>query len=378
MKIAFDAKRITHNATGLGNYSRFIVNGLATCYPEHTYQLYTPSKGKDALRNRILPSPNISFHYPESRFEKLIPSLWRSSGVCKELETEKVDLYHGLSNEIPMNLKKHGIPSVVTIHDLIFIRYPQLYKPIDRFIYTRKFKQACLQSDRILAISLQTMRDIRDFFHIPEEKIDIVYQGCDPIFGIPVPDVESSSVLQKYKINRPYILYVGSIEDRKNLLLLMKAIKNIKEDISVVAIGKRTPYTETVETFVKENNLTDRVHLLHGIPFKELPSFYQRAQLFVYPSFFEGFGIPILEAQLAGVPVIAATGSCLEEAGGNAALYTDPTSEKELQGLIESVLNEPKLAADMRAGGFVNAKRFTTSTLMADLINVYQKCLKAN
>lgn len=342
MKIAFDAKRITHNATGLGNYSRFIVNGLASCYPEHTYQLYTPNKGKDALRLRIKPLPNISFHYPESRFGQLLPSFWRSSGVCKQLKAEHVDLYHGLSNEIPMNLRKNGISSVVTIHDLIFLRYPQLYKPIDRLIYTHKFKQACLNSDRILAISLQTMRDIRDFFHIPEEKIDIVYQGCDPIFGKPIPESESLAVLDKYKIKGPYMLYVGSIEDRKNLLLLIKALKNIKEDISVVAIGKRTPYTTRVETYIKENFLSDRVHILHGIPYRELPSFYQQATLFVYPSFFEGFGIPILEAQLAGIPVIAATGSCLEEAGGEAALYTDPTNEKELQGLIESVLNDPK------------------------------------
>lgn len=146
MKIAFDAKRITHNATGLGNYSRFVVNSLSASFPEHTYQLYTPGKGKEALRKRIEERPNVSFHYPEGRFDKLFPSLWRTSGLTATLRKERVDLFHGLSNEIPMNLKQNGIPAVVTIHDLIFLRYPQLYKPIDRSIYTYKFKQACLRS----------------------------------------------------------------------------------------------------------------------------------------------------------------------------------------------------------------------------------------
>ena len=138
MKIAFDAKRITHNATGLGNYSRFVVNSLSASFPEHIYQLYTPGKGKEALRKRIEERPSVSFHYPEGRFDKLFPSLWRTSGLTATLRKEHVDLFHGLSNEIPMNLKQNGIPAVVTIHDLIFLRYPQLYKPIDRSIYTYK------------------------------------------------------------------------------------------------------------------------------------------------------------------------------------------------------------------------------------------------
>ena len=138
--------------------------------------------------------PSVSFHYPEGRFDKLFPSLWRTSGLTATLRKEHVDLFHGLSNEIPMNLKQNGIPAVVTIHDLIFLRYPQLYKPIDRSIYTYKFKQACLRSDKIIAISRQTMRDIRDFFNIPESKIEVVYQGCDPIFGQAVQeDVKSVS-----------------------------------------------------------------------------------------------------------------------------------------------------------------------------------------
>lgn len=375
MKVAFDAKRITHNATGLGNYSRFVVNGLAAVYPDVSFQLYTPGKGKEALRNRILSRPNVSFYYPKGRVDRLLPAFWRSFGVTSTLQAENVDLYHGLSNEIPMNLRKVGIPSVVTIHDLIFLRYPQLYKPIDRQIYAYKFKQACLRSDRIVAVSRQTARDVRDFFGIPESKINIVYQGCDPAFGQVVSEETKRSVREKYKISIPYILYVGSIEERKNLLLLVKALKGLKEDISVIAIGRRTSYTDRVETYIRENHLEDRVRIWSGVPFRELPAFYQMATLFVYPSFFEGFGIPILEAQRSGIPVIAATGSCLEEAGGSSALYTNPHNDQELRDLIETVLHDPQLYASMRDGGKAYSQRFESDKLAKDLMGVYREVI---
>lgn len=376
MNIAFDAKRITHNGTGLGNYSRFVVNGLSEAFPEVSFRLYTPGPGKETLRNRIESRPNVSFHYPESIFGKLIPSLWRSSGVITTLKQDKIDLYHGLSNEIPAGLAKKHIPSIVTIHDLIFLRYPELYKPIDRSIYTYKFKQACLRSDKIVAISRQTQRDIQAFFGIPESKIKVIYQGCDPLFAEEVLESARLSVREKYGIQGPFLLSVGSIEPRKNLLLLVKALKGLKEDISLVAIGKRTPYTEVVEQYVRENHLQDRVKLLNGIPFSELPAFYHMATLFVYPSKFEGFGIPILEALLSGTPVIAATGSCLEEAGGPGALYTDPRNENELRGLIESVLNEPKLAEAMRREGKEYTKNFAPKKLADDMMRLYRQTLK--
>lgn len=376
MDIAFDAKRVTHNKTGLGNYSRFVVNGLASTYPEHRFRLYTTGQGKEALKNRVEALANISFHYPTSPWGKLLPSLWRTSGIVSTLQQDRVDLYHGLSNEIPFGLAKKGIPSVVTIHDLIFLRYPELYKPIDRAIYTYKFRQACLEADKIVAISQQTQRDIQAFFGIPESKIEVVYQGCDPVFAEEVPMGTQVSIREKYGIQGPYILYVGSIEDRKNLLLLVKALKGLKENISVIAIGKQTPYLATVDAYIREQNLGDRVKILNNIPFTELPAFYHMATLFVYPSFFEGFGIPILEAQLAGVPVIGATGSCLEEAGGPGALYTDPRNEHELQGLIESVLNEPKLAKAMRDAGKNQAENFNPRKLAHDMMGLYQRIIQ--
>lgn len=373
MKIAFDAKRALYNRTGLGNYSRFVINGLAGIPPQDAYYLYAPGKGQKALRNQIAPSPAIRYAYPEGWMNSLFPSLWRSKRIVKDLQREKIELYHGLSNELPANMMQSGIPSVVTIHDLIFLRYPQLYKPIDRKIYTYKFRQACLQADKIIAISRQTRQDILSFFGIPEKKIEILYQGCDPVFGQPVEDPRKQAVRNKYNLPSSYILYVGSIEERKNLLLLVQALKDLKEDLPVIAVGRWTPYVKTIEAYIEENRLNGRVRLLHTVSYPELPALYQMATLFVYPSFFEGFGIPILEAQKAGVPVIAAVGSCLEEAGGPGALYTDPANASELRGLIESVLNDPKLAAHMRRAGWEYGRRFEPQKLAEEMRDLYRR-----
>lgn len=373
MKIAFDAKRALYNRTGLGNYSRFVINGLADAFPQDTYSLYAPGKGQKALRSQISPSPSIRYFYPEGWINSLFPSLWRSKRMVKDLRREGIELYHGLSNELPADMSQSGIPSVVTLHDLIFLRYPELYKPIDRKIYAYKFRQACLQADKVIAISRQTRQDILSFFGIPEEKIEILYQGCDPVFGEPVAEAVKQAVREKYNLPSSYILYVGSIEERKNLLLLVQALKDLKEDLPVVAVGRWTPYVKTIEAYIAENRLGGRVRLLHTVSYSELPALYRMAALFVYPSFFEGFGIPVLEAQKAGVPVIAATGSCLEEAGGPAALYTDPTRASELRGLIESVLNEPQLAENMRRNGWEYGRRFEPRKLAEEMRDLYRR-----
>ena len=183
MKLAFDAKRITHNATGLGNYSRFIVNSLINSYPENSYHLYSPDKGKKHLRALIPEQENVIFHYLENEIlGSLGKAWWRSCGIIGDLKKEKPALFHGLSNELPFGLSKAGIPSVVTIHDLIFIRYPQFYKTIDRNIYNFKFRKACLLADKIVAVSEMTKQDIIRIYKVPEEKIDVVYQGCDVSF----------------------------------------------------------------------------------------------------------------------------------------------------------------------------------------------------
>lgn len=376
MKIAFDAKRITHNATGLGNYGRYVVDILSDYYPENRYELYTPDKGIDSLRNKLRTKENIAYHYPEGIIGSLFKSAWRSYGITKELKKSPPDIYHGLSNELPAGLRKAGIRSVVTIHDLIFIRYPRFYKRIDRTIYNYKFRTACEQADRVIAISEMTKQDIIEAYRIPEEKIDVVYQGCASRFLQTASPEQREHVQKKYGLPSGYILSVGSIEQRKNLLLTVRALHQSGMDMPLIAIGKRTPYTEAVEEYVKDHGMQRQVSLLHDVSFEDLPALYQMADLFVYPSFFEGFGIPIIEALHSGVPVIAAKGSCLEEAGGPDSLYVDPEDAGDLGEKMKHVLTSPLQAERMRNAGKEYVRRFTDPQIAGELMAVYGKALE--
>ena len=374
MKLAFDAKRITHNGTGLGNYSRFVVNALADGFPNNSCHLYSPDKGKDHLRALVPERENVIYHYPgSSPLGALSKDWWRTYGIVRDLKREKPDVYHGLSNELPFGLAKAGIPSVVTIHDLIFVHHPQFYKPVDRAIYNFKFKKACLLADKVVAVSEMTKKDIIQIYGIPEEKIEVVYQGCNASFAQPVKQDKLYEVKHKYRLPEVFILNVGSIEPRKNLLLIVKALKQMGKDIPLVAIGKRTPYADVVEQYVRENNMEGQVTLLSNIPFEDLPAFYRLASLFVYPSFFEGFGIPILEALNSGTPVIAATGSCLEEAGGPDSVYVNPKDANDLSEKINLILTTSAQAEHMREAGREYAGRFQSEVIAGDLMEIYRR-----
>ena len=373
MRIGFDAKRAAQNRTGLGNYSRFVLDLLRTYATGNECILFTPSQKKNTLLHNLSDKERVE--YPTSYWSKL-RSLWRVWGVTNNIIKDDIELFHGLSNELPLNIRKaKSTKSIVTIHDLIFLRHPEYYSFIDRHIYAYKFKKACINADHIIAVSECTKRDIIHFFDIPEDKISVVYQGCDEQFKQTVSEALKETVRQKYQLPPHYLLYLGSIESRKNLLLIAKALKHLDEDIQIIAVGKRTSYTSLVENYLMENQLEQRMHILSNVPFTELPALYQMADTFVYPSFFEGFGIPLLEALNSGTPAIGATGSCLEEAGGPHSLYVDPNNPQKLAQAIQRTLTDAKLREEMIEKGKEYAIRFEKEQIAKDLLKVYNKTL---
>lgn len=379
MRIGFDAKRAAQNRTGLGNYSRLILDLLATYAPQNNFFLYIPNPNKVALLNdnsQIQKNSNFKSCYPHNSFWKRLCSLWRIWGVTDDITKDDIELFHGLSNELPLNIRHaKNTKTIVTIHDLIFLRYPKYYSFIDRHIYNYKFKKACRNADRIIAVSECTKRDIMHFYQIPANKIDVVYQGCDEQFKYPVNEKTKEEIRNKYQIPSKYILYVGSIEGRKNLLLIAKALEFIEEPIQVIAIGKRTAYTEHVKKYLEHKGLSHRMILLHNVLFHELPTFYQMAMTFIYPSFFEGFGIPLLEALHSGTPVIGAKGSCLEEAGGPHSIYIDPNDPQELAEAIKRTLTDSSLRKEMIEKGKEYALLFERDIIAKELLKVYHKTL---
>lgn len=370
-KIAFDGKRAFQNFTGLGNYSRYVVEILAKYYPQNSYLLYAP---KVRLNNRLealIQSPSVDFASPKRAFSRAFSSLWRFKGICSDIKKDNVSLYHGLSAELPYGINRVGIPSVVTIHDLIFLRYPSYYSPLDRWIYKKKAVYACKHANKVIAISECTKRDIVTYLNIPSEKIEVVYQGCHPIFKTEVSTLQKENVAMKYSLPQNFVLCVGTIEERKNLLLAVRSLKHLPNDIHLVAVGRPTKYLKTVQQWVDSHHLNERFHVLSGVPLEELVALYALAKVFVYPSRFEGFGIPIIEALCQGVPVVAATGSCLEEAGGAHSLYVNPDDDEALAKHIQAICLDLSLAKNMIQKGYEHAQRFDDKRIADQLIALY-------
>lgn len=336
--IGFDAKRIVRNATGLGVYGRNLVNDLATLYPHMQLRLYAPDEGREALIRQLKPAPNVFMAFPEKANNALQKARWRSSGVVKQLIEDGVDVFHGLSGELPKGLKPANIDAVVTIHDLIFMRHPEFYHWWDAMIYRWKFRRTLKEANRIIAISECTKRDIVKYGHFPADRIRVIYQSCDTRFRQPATPEKMLEVRQRYDLPQRFVLNVGTIEVRKNVLLAAKAMKKVDKEVHLVVLGRPTPYINKVKSWVAHNGLSRRVHFLHDVPNEDLPAIYQQAEVFVYPSRYEGFGIPIIEAIQSGLPVVACTGSCLEEAGGPNSLYVAPNDFKGLAQAINSRL----------------------------------------
>jgi glycosyltransferase involved in cell wall biosynthesis len=369
MRIGFDAKRAFNNQSGLGNYSRNLLSALYSGYPDFSYILYTPQIKKNLFD---FSGRNIELHMPDKIFHSIFPSFWRTFAVLSEIIKDKLDVYHGLSHELPAGIENSGIKSVVTIHDLIFIRYPYLYNAVDRFIYMKKFRHACNKADRIIAVSRQTADDIIEYFGINPDSIDVIYQSCNPLFMNVPDDMQIQSIREKYRLPDHYILHIGNIEERKNSLTLVKALHSAGMDIPVVIIGRKTKYYQRVKRYIDDNRLKD-IHFFDTISNEELPAIYRMADLFVYPSLFEGFGIPIIEALFSGTPVITSKGGCFAEAGGPDSIYVSALDHEELAAAIKRVLSDEAVRKRMIEAGYRYAKKFTPDKAADDVMQVYKR-----
>jgi glycosyltransferase involved in cell wall biosynthesis len=292
--------------------------------------------------------------------------------VSRELKKRKIDIFHGLSNELPNGIHKTEVPAVVTIHDLIFIRFPEFYKTIDRKIYFNKVKYACNSAQKIIAISEQTKEDIIRFFGVDSNKIEVVYQSVSPVFFGNEP---SEDLRAKYNLKKQFILSVGTHEPRKNQLSILKAIKAEKLDIQMVFVGKQTSYTKKMLRYVSENSMKSQVRFLNNISENDLHELYQLANLSVYISFFEGFGLPVLESMASGCPVITSNVSCLPETAGGAAILCAPNDSDELRKHIKSIVENEKLRNELVAKGKERAKLFHPEHFAEKMISLYNEIL---
>lgn len=375
MRIGFEAKRLFNNFTGLGNYSRFVVKALADNYPQHHYTLYSPKVKSHPDTKEFRTDPKLLVRTPPKWVKGSgFGSFWRSINLGNVAFREGADILHGLSNELPVT-KPKGLKTVVTVHDLIFIRYPELYSRLDVAIYKKKVIHACSTADKIIAISKQTAHDLQTYLNVSSERIKVIYQGCNSIFKATVMASQKKEIKEKYLLPDRFILSVGTLEPRKNALLVLQALTRVSSSVSLVLVGKATSYQATLDKFIESNSLAARVHFISKVNFLELPAIYQMADVFVYPSRFEGFGIPIVEAIHSGVPVIGAAGSCLAEAGGPAGVYVDPDDDESLAKEINKFLEDEPHRRQKTEVATAYVQQFEPQEIARNMIELYQGLL---
>jgi len=369
MVIGFDAKRAFLNKAGLGNYSRDVISSMHDLYPDNKYVLFSTENPFGLLddkycSNLVMP-PQTS-----SRFAK---ASWRSLHLGKLINQYGIDIFHGLSNELPRDINKSKAIKVVTIHDLIFLKFPQLYKYFDRKIYGYKFRFACEKSDMIIATSNQTKQDIMEFYGIPDKKINVLYQTCNPKYAIQISDEEKQRVRKANGLPEHYLLSVGTIERRKNTHRILEAVYEHKIDIDIVIVGRKTQYYDEIKAYADTHNLSSRLHVFDRLGNADLPAIYQMADIFIYPSMYEGFGIPILEAFFSGTPVITNSNGSTGEIAGNAAFTINTPHKDNIAEAIKYLLNNEEERKKYIARGYERSKRFDRNLITEELMSFYNR-----
>ncbi|MBL8029085.1 MAG: glycosyltransferase family 4 protein [Fibrobacteres bacterium] len=378
MRIGFDAKRAFFNRTGLGVYSRDVINEALSAPEIESIYLYTPPVKKAPFAEFVSGNSKACLREPSGPLSKLVPSLWRSFSLSGEAANDRINVFHGLSFELPVGIEKVGVRTVVNIHDLIFLKYPRLYKLIDRTVYEYKTRSSSKKSDAVITISRKTKEDLCYYTGIKPEKVHVIYPSFSERFKAQISRQAIDNVMAKYSINKPYFLFVSSITERKNLMTLVRALAIIRDKTEAVLVvsGKgKGLYPSLINKTIAELKLENRVVFIGHADDADLPVLYKGAVAFVYPSFYEGFGLPILEAVASGIPVLAATGSCLEEAGGNGALYSDPGNEGEMAEKLYAILSDGVLRDKLVSAGQKQLPLFTSDNSRASLIKLYRSLL---
>ena len=373
MKIGFDAKRAFQNTRGLGNYSRNLIYGLVDYYPENEYYLFGQPAGNGECTNwfRSL-SDQVHLITPDAA-SAIKKALWRSFSMGRYIEENQLDIYHGLSHEIPVRKKNKLTKYVVTIHDLLFLRFKENFKWLDVQIYLSKIKYSCRNTDLILAVSRQTKEDLINYLKVPEEKIIVCYQSCSPLYYNLLEETQKTKIRTKYKLPADFFLFVGALVEHKNIERIIEAMAILPKEIKLplIIVGRTTRYKEKLLEKIKKLNLVKRIIFLDYVDHEDMPALYQLAKIMIWPSLFEGFGIPIIEALFSGLPVITSKGGCFPEAGGPSTCYIDPLQPEEIAAAVQKIVTDEALYLKMKHNGYEYVSRFNLSNTTNDLMNIY-------
>lgn len=382
MTIYFDISAAVHRRAGLGRYAESLARALlpllssaqSTNLP--TYQstnlafFYNREAGIEPLAGlEAVPMATVNLGYKPWRMLVWLGQLAR---VGFDRLLPSATLFHATEHLL---LPLRGVPTVLTVHDLIFRRYPAHHKRLNRWYLNATMPLFCRRADAIIAVSEQSKRDVVAAYGIPAEKITVIYEAADPRF-CPQPAATVAAARARYNLPGRYLLFVGTIEPRKNLGRLLAAFERLHAaglTDALVIVGKRGWLYDDFFARLENSPAKGAVIFPGFVPDADLPAVYAGAQALAFPSEFEGFGLPVLEAMACGAPVVCSNTSSLPEVTGSAALLVDPLDVDALTDALRCVLADPALAADLRARGLAQAARFSWERAAAETLAVYHQ-----
>ena len=368
MRIAIDARKLRDY--GIGTYVRNLLRHLARI--DQTTEYLLLCRPADADMGRRL---GENFRTVPERAGPY--TIREQLTVPLDLRREKVDLFHAPHYVLP---PLTPCKSVVTIHDCIHLRFPQYLPNRLAYGYARaSLWIATHRATRVLTVSEASKRDILRYFHVPESKIDVIYNAIDEQYGERPTDEEMRRVRERYQLQDPFVLYAGNIKPHKNLERLIEAFhtlrKNGFEQVKLLIIGDEISKYPTLRRAVHRYKLHHNVRFLGFVSDKTLACLYRLAAVFVFPSLYEGFGLPPLEAMASGTPVITSNQSSLPEIMGDAALLVDPYDPDAIYGAMRRVLTEPELARSLSERGLARVKEFSWERSVRRVREIYDEVL---
>jgi glycosyltransferase involved in cell wall biosynthesis len=376
MKIAIDVRTILPNRSGVGNYVLNLIQNLRQVDPGPIYYFLAQKKNMPLLGH--LAREQNPFLTLFSHENHPMSDFWEHFILPLRLKEMGIHVFHGPASLIPFRKDHCGL--IVTIHDLVAFLFPETI-PLKYGAYMRYIlRQAVKKADRIIAVSHHTKEDLIKILKVSSEKIVVIHEAASPIFHPDGQKEVQSRIKQQYGITKKFIYHLGNIEPRKNLIVLLEAFtlvcKELGHEYQLVVSGQKGWLTGSLSRFLKNYPVRDQVFFTGYVPEEHIPLFMNGAELFVFPSLYEGFGLPVLEAMSCGTPVISSNRSSIPEIVGSAGVLVDPTNIRELADHIIELLRNREERIRLSQLGIERASRFSWSEAARQTLKAYQSVIR--
>ncbi len=373
MRITIDLSPAIHQKAGLGRYARTLAEHLiaqdrANQYTGFAYGSFKADMLPESLR--AMPRTNIPI---DARSWRMGVWLAHALGISLDRALPHTDLFHATEHLLP---RFKNIKTVFTLHDLIFQFFPEYHLPLNRWFLVNAMPHFLRRADAIIAVSECTKRDAIRFYSLPPEKITVIYEGVNPAL-CPVTDAEKiAQARSRYAKNRPFLLFLSTIEPRKNISALVDVLSVLHQrgyTHRLLVVGRKGWLYQSTFDHVKKTGMESEVEFLDFVPDEELAALFAACDAFVFTSLYEGFGLPPLEAMACGAPVVCSNASSLPEVVGDAALLVNPKNVGEIVAAVERVITDRALRDDLRAKGITQATKFSWERAARETLKVYEK-----